>query len=59
MSRHIVMYWEKIGPVSMEMRRRLELPVDWYLEYLYDEMRPILERQRLEISKRNSSPGPA
>ena len=59
MSRHIVMYWEKIGPVSMEMRRRLELPVDWYLEYLYDEMRPILEKQKLEILKRNSGPGPA
>lgn len=49
MSRHILLFWEKIGPISKEMRRRMELPIDVWIEYLYNEIKPIMEKQRLEI----------
>ncbi|MFB0557761.1 MAG: hypothetical protein ACETVY_01470 [Candidatus Bathyarchaeia archaeon] len=46
MSRHIVGFWEKNKPISIEMRKRLEPIVDVYLEYLYDRVRPIAEQRR-------------
>jgi len=49
LSRHIVIFWEKIEPISKEMRKRLQLPVDVRLEYLYNEVKPIIERQRMEL----------
>jgi hypothetical protein len=49
MSRHIVMYWEKISPISLEIRKRMQLPVDFRLEYLYNLIKPIVERQRSEM----------
>lgn len=39
MSRHIIMFWEKIEPISQEMRRRLKHPeIDRPTEYLYNEI---------------------
>jgi len=39
MSRHVIMFWEKIESISKEMRRRLERPdIDRPIEYLYYEM---------------------
>jgi len=49
MSRHILLFWEKIQPISLEMRKRLQLPVDMRLEYLYNEIKPIVEKQRMEL----------
>lgn len=49
MSRHIFMFWEIIGPISKEMRRSLQLPIDVWIEYLYNEIKPIVEKQRLEL----------
>jgi len=45
MSRHVAFFWEKIKPISYEMRRRLKLPVDLWLEYLYTQMKPIADKQ--------------
>ena len=37
--RHIKLFWEKMKPVSLEMRKRLKLPhIDQWIEYLYNEM---------------------
>ena len=37
--RHVKMFWEKISPISMEMRSRLRLPhIDQWVEYLYAEL---------------------
>jgi hypothetical protein len=37
--RHVKMFWEKISPISMEMRKRLRLPhIDQWLEYLYTNL---------------------
>lgn len=49
MSRHIIMFWEKISPISLEMRRRLQMPVDVWLEYLYNEIKPTVENQSMEV----------
>lgn len=49
MSRHVVMFWEKIEPISKEMRRRLKVPVDLYLEHLYNEIKPFMQKQFLEL----------
>ena len=39
MSRHIIMFWKKMQPITKEMRRRLEVPeIDRMTEYLYHEM---------------------
>jgi len=48
LSRHIVFFWDKIKPISLEMRRRLEVPVDVWLEYLYNEVKPVMSKQRLD-----------
>ncbi len=40
MSRHVIRFWEKMEPISKEMRRRLNLPrMDEKIEYLYDEVK--------------------
>ena len=37
--RHVKLFWEKIRPVSLEMRKRLKLPhIDQWVEYLYGEL---------------------
>jgi len=47
MSRHVIRFWEKMEPISKEMRRRLNLSrVDEKIEYLYDEMKK--REQRLQ-----------
>jgi len=51
MSRHVVLFWEKIEPISKEMRKRYKLPVDLYLEHLYNEIKPFMEKQLLELSE--------
>jgi hypothetical protein len=36
---HVKMFWDKIKPITYEMRTRLDLPqVDQWVEYLYDEL---------------------
>ena len=49
MSGAIVNYWERFGPYMLEYRRR-----DWpqageQIEYLYNQIKPIVERQRREL----------
>lgn len=40
MSTHIIFFWEKIRPLSADMRRRLNRPqLDVWKEYLYDEIK--------------------
>jgi hypothetical protein len=51
MSRHIIMFWEKIAPISLEMRRRLKMPVDVWLEYLYNEIKPMMENQQVKLAE--------
>lgn len=37
--RHVKLFWEKINPVSVEMRKRLRMPhIDQWVEYLYSEL---------------------
>jgi hypothetical protein len=36
---HVKLFWKKIGPVSQEMRKRLNYPqIDQWVEYLYEEI---------------------
>jgi hypothetical protein len=47
MSRHVIRFWEKMEPISKEMRRRFNLPrIDEKIEYLYNEM--VKREQRLQ-----------
>jgi len=40
MSTHIIFFWEKIRPLSADMRRRLNRPqLDVWKEYLYNEIK--------------------
>lgn len=48
LSRHIVFFWDKIEPISLEMRKRLDMPVDVWIEYLYNEVKPVMSKQKLE-----------
>jgi hypothetical protein len=51
MSGAIVSYWEKFEPFIVERRRRLNWPqVGEQIEYLYNQIKPIAERQRRELS---------
>ena len=50
MSRHVVFFWEKISPISYEMRKRLKLPVDVWLEQLYNQMKQKLEEDNIDWS---------
>jgi len=39
MFRHVKMFWEKMRPISLEMRKRLRIPhIDQWVEYLYAEL---------------------
>lgn len=39
MFRHVMLFWERQRPISLEMRRRLRIPhIDQWLEYLYTEL---------------------
>lgn len=50
MARHILFFWERIRPISEGMRKQFKMPeVDIWLEYLYNEIKPIAEKQRLEL----------
>ena len=50
MSRQVVVFWEKISPISYEMRKRLKLPVDIWLEQLYNQMKQTLEEDNIDWS---------
>jgi hypothetical protein len=46
MSSGIMMFWEKMSPVIMELRVRHHMPqLNEHAEYLYHEVKPIAERQ--------------
>lgn len=50
MSGQILQYWEKVGPIIMEMRRRLNYPQAWeHVEFLYDQILPLVEEQHPEL----------
>jgi hypothetical protein len=52
MSGMIVSYWDKFKPIILERRRRLNWPqVGEQIEYLYNQIKPIAEKQRQEIMK--------
>lgn len=59
MSRHIVLFWEKMSPVSLEMRKRLQMPVDVWLENLYYVMKPIAQEQMKKAAslQQHQAPG--
>jgi hypothetical protein len=43
---HIKLFWEKVKPVSYEMRERLQLPqIDEWVEYLYGELMEYNKKQ--------------
>lgn len=47
MGKHVILFWEKMEPISKKMRRRLNVPeIDEKLEYLYNEM--VKREQRLQ-----------
>jgi hypothetical protein len=51
MSGLIIGYWEKFEPYFDERRRRLNWPqVGEQIEYLYNQVKPIAERQRRELT---------
>ena len=51
MSGLIIGYWEKFEPIFVERRRQLNWPqVGEQIEYLYNQVRPIAERQRRELT---------
>jgi hypothetical protein len=50
MARRITMYWEKISPISLEMGKRMNQPVDMRLEYLYNEVKPLFDKYRSELN---------
>ena len=50
MSSYIVTYWQKFGPVTKEMRRRLNDPTAAeHIEYLYDVVYEIYMQQHPEL----------
>jgi hypothetical protein len=52
MSGAIVQYWERFESILLERRRRLNWPqVGEQIEYLYNEVKPIAERQRQQLNK--------
>jgi len=47
MSSHIILFWNKIKPLSMELRERLNRPqIDVWKEYLYKEIMKREEKQK-------------
>jgi len=52
MSGAIVGYWEKFEPFFIERRKRLNWPqVGEQIEYLYNQVKPIADKQRKELLK--------
>jgi hypothetical protein len=50
MSGAIVSYWEKFRSFVLEYRERMDWPqVGEQIEYLYNEIKPIVEKQRREL----------
>jgi hypothetical protein len=50
MSGAIIQFWEKFNPIIMEYRRRRDWPqIGEQIEYLYNQIKPIVERQRREL----------
>ena len=53
MSGRVINYWEKYGGFMREYRVRRDLPqASEYVEYLYNRIKPIAERQRVEMKAR-------
>ena len=53
MSGAIVQYWERFESILLERRRRLNWPqVGEQIEYLYNEVKPIAERQRRQLENK-------
>jgi hypothetical protein len=51
MSGAIVVFWEKLGPYIVERRKELNWPqIGEQIEYLYNQVKPIAERQRRELT---------
>ena len=42
---HVKFFWEKMKPISLEMRQRVSPNIDRWIEYLYSEMMKIEEQQ--------------
>jgi hypothetical protein len=42
---HVKFFWEKMKPISLEMRQRVSPNIDRWIEYLYSEMMKIDEKQ--------------
>ena len=52
MSSAITMFWEKFGPILLEYRVRMNYPQRGeYVEYLYNQIKPIVESQHPELRK--------
>ena len=50
MARHIVLFWERTRPISEGLRKQFKLPeVDIWVEYLYNKIKPIVEKQQQEL----------
>ncbi len=50
MSGQVLQYWEKVEPICREDRRRLDYPQAWeHVEYLYDQILPLVEEQHQEL----------
>ena len=51
MSGFVIGFWEKLGPYMVERRRQMDWPqIGEQIEYLYNEVKPIVERQRRELA---------
>lgn len=51
LSAPIMVYWERVSPYILERRRRLNSPsIGEWIEYLYNEIRPIYESQHGEMA---------
>jgi hypothetical protein len=42
---HVKFFWEKMKPISLEMRQRVSPNIDRWIEFLYSEMMKIEEQQ--------------
>jgi len=52
MSGPVITYWEKMKPYYLEYRTRFDWPqFGEHIEYLYNHIKPIAEKQRIELKK--------
>ena len=52
MSGPIITYWEKMRPLYLEYRTRFDWPqFGEHIEYLYNHIKPIAEKQKIELKK--------